>query len=330
MSLLLTHIQERVSKSVTHASDVGRRGHRHRRLPVPAHVHRRLVRRRRGLGVRSHDRAQQDLDHLRAAAQLRRQGAQHRRRQGRRSRTRTGSARSTRRTSTPSSPTSPPTTTSSRCIPRSSIPPEQWKAYLEDRQGAIVGTRWPRSTAGRSATRSRCAARSIPATGTSTCAPSTTSTSKRRRRVDDVVPLEVPQREAARGAQGPASASSSSRSTTAPQSAAIGAGASTRTFANSPAETRTESEKAFQLEFLSMASALIERHPDHLVRRARHPDADPRQHDGDGDARAHHRVRGHARHRLSVRGTSSAWCSAKASSSRSSARRSAWRWRRRS
>ena len=48
------------------------------------------------------------------------------------------------------------------------LPPDERKAFLRDRKGAIVGRKLADRTAGRSATRSRCAARSIPGTWTFT------------------------------------------------------------------------------------------------------------------------------------------------------------------
>ncbi len=135
---------------------------------------------------------------------------------------------------------------------------EERKAFLADRKGAIVGRKLADSTAGRSATRSRCAARSTPGTWTFKLrgiydgADATTDTSTMYfhwgllnetikkiypRRADQTGVFIVQLRDPQRGGRGVA---------------AIDA-----TFRNSLAETLTETEKAFQLGFVAMAETIL-------------------------------------------------------------------------
>ena len=178
--ILRPHLQERVPQPAADAAHVGGRGDRHRRLPLLAHLHRRpgtpASRGRRTDRVIVRNKISITFDRCRSTTSTRCATSSATRA---RSRTRTGSARSIPRTSTASSPTSPPIDDVFKMYPEVEIEPEQWKAYMEDRAGrhrrAAPG-REVRLEGRRQDVRSR--APSIPATGTSTCAPSTQSNAR--------------------------------------------------------------------------------------------------------------------------------------------------------
>ena len=315
MTFFVLIVKSAVPQPAAHAAHVGGRGHRHRRLPVPAHLHRRLVRRRRRRGHRSRwscATRSRSSSRCRSPTSTRCSNVAGRER---RLPARTGSAASIQGRAQLLRQVRRRRPTSSRCTPRSMIKPEQLQGLsARIAQGAIVGDapgREVRLEGGRPDP--PAAATSIPATGTSTCAASTSrtrapSTSQTmffhwkylnekqiEARKDQVGLIVVQVNDAVavdrRSAQ-------RDRRDCSP----------TRWPRRAPRARRRSSSS-----FISMASALIERDSRHLDRGARHPHADPGQHAGDGDARAHHRVRGHARHRLSAVAHRRHWCSAKAS-----------------
>jgi putative ABC transport system permease protein len=142
-----------------------------------------------------------------------------------------------------------------KMYPEIAIAPDQWKAYLEDRQGAIIGSHLSEKYGWKLGDRITLRGTIFPGDWDFNVRVIYESHGKS---VDDATMFfhwkylneKLPERQKDKvglifvRVDNPA------------QSNAIGA-AIDKSFANSLAETRTESEKAFQLEFLSMASAII-------------------------------------------------------------------------
>ncbi|MGZ3425313.1 MAG: ABC transporter permease [Polyangia bacterium] len=142
-----------------------------------------------------------------------------------------------------------------KMYPEIVIPPDQWQAYVQDRQGAIVGVRLAAKYGWKLGDRVTLRGTIYPGDYDFNVRALYTSTSKavdessmwfhwkyfndkQPDRIKDRVGLIL------------------TKVNDGSQSAAVGQMID-KEFANSPAETRTESEKEFQLEFLSMAGALL-------------------------------------------------------------------------
>jgi putative ABC transport system permease protein len=142
-----------------------------------------------------------------------------------------------------------------KMYPEIVIPPDQWQAYVQDRQGAIVGTRLAAKYGWKLGDRITLRGTIYPGDWDYNVRAIYTSTS---RAVDEsslwfhwkYFNEKLP--EARKDHVGLIMVKVNDGS----QSAAVGQ-LIDKEFANSPAETRTESEKQFQLEFLSMAGMLL-------------------------------------------------------------------------
>ena len=142
-----------------------------------------------------------------------------------------------------------------KMYPEIAIPPDQWKAYVEDRQGAIIGSHLAEKYGWKLGDRITLRGTIYPGNWDYNVRAIYESHGKS---VDDATMFfhwkyfneKIPER--LRDKVGLILI----RVDNPAQSTAIGA-AIDKSFANSLAETRTESEKAFQLEFISMASAVI-------------------------------------------------------------------------
>lgn len=142
-----------------------------------------------------------------------------------------------------------------KMYPEIVIPPDQWRSYVEDRQGTIVGRRLAAKYGWKLGDRITLRGTIYPGDWTFNVRAIYNSTSRavdesslwfhwkyfneslEERRKDHVGLIMVKVNDGA-------------------QSAAVGQMID-KAFASSPAETRTESEKQFQLEFLSMAGMLL-------------------------------------------------------------------------
>ena len=135
---------------------------------------------------------------------------------------------------------------------------DERKAFATDRTGAIAGRGSPSCTAGRSVTRSRCAARSTRARGRSRCAASTTAPTSGTDQstfffhfdyLNEAIKKIYPRRGDQTGVF--------IVQLKDPQQAAEVSEAIDATFRNSLAETLTETEKAFQLGFVAMTETIL-------------------------------------------------------------------------
>jgi putative ABC transport system permease protein len=142
-----------------------------------------------------------------------------------------------------------------KMYPEIVIPPDQWKSYLEDRQGAVVGVHLAEKYGWKLGDKITLRGTIYPGDWDFNVRAIYHSTS---RAVDESSMwfqwkyFNEKLSEARKDHVGLIITKVSDGSV----STAVGQ-AIDKEFANSPAETRTESEKQFQLEFLSMASALI-------------------------------------------------------------------------
>jgi putative ABC transport system permease protein len=142
-----------------------------------------------------------------------------------------------------------------KMYPEIVIPPDQWKSYLEDRQGAVVGVHLAEKYGWKIGDKITLRGTIYPGDWDFNVRAIYHSTS---RAVDEASMwfqwkyFNEKLSEARKDHVGLIITKVSDGSV----STAVGQ-AIDKEFANSPAETRTESEKQFQLEFLSMASALI-------------------------------------------------------------------------
>lgn len=142
-----------------------------------------------------------------------------------------------------------------KMYPEIVIPPDQWKAYLEDRQGAVVGVRLAAKYGWNLGDKVVLRGTIYPGDWEFHVRAIYHSTSKaidessmwfHWKYINDALPERM------RDQVGLiiTKVNDASQSTGVAQ-------AIDKSFASSPAETRTESEKQFQLEFLSMASAIL-------------------------------------------------------------------------
>ncbi|MDB4971407.1 MAG: transporter, rane protein [Myxococcales bacterium] len=142
-----------------------------------------------------------------------------------------------------------------KMYPEIVIPPDQWKAYAEDRMGAIIGSHLAEKYGWKVGDKITLRGTIYPGDYDMNVRAIYTSTS---RAVDEATMwfhwkyFNERQSETRKDHVGLIIIKVNDAS----QSTAVGQ-AIDKTFASSAAETRTESEKQFQLEFLSMASALI-------------------------------------------------------------------------
>jgi putative ABC transport system permease protein len=142
-----------------------------------------------------------------------------------------------------------------KMYPEIVIPKDQWEAYVQDRQGAVVGTRLAAKYGWKLGDKVTLRGTIYPGDWDFNVRAIYTSTSKA---VDEssmwfhwkYMNESLPERRKDNVGLIITKVNDGSQSTAVGQ-------AIDRAFASSPAETRTESEKQFQLEFLSMAGALL-------------------------------------------------------------------------
>ena len=294
MFVPLLILAQRVPAQAAHAAHDRRHRRRDRRLRPAAHGRRRLVRGRQCELERAARHAQRDLA----------------RRSRCRSPTRRRSARSTacsavswanwfggvyitERNFFPQFAIDARDATST-CIPSSCSRRRSARRSSPTARARSSGASSPTSTAGRWATRSRCAARSIPGTWKfiaarhlrrrRTRAPTSRRCSFHWDYLNETIKKRYPRRGDQTGVfivqlQRPGRRRPRCR-------AAIDA-----TFKNSLAETLTETEKAFQLGFVAMTEAILLAIQAVSLRRHRHHHGGDGQHDGDDRARAQRRIR---------------------------------------
>ena len=177
------------------------------------------------------------------------------------------------------------------------LPEDQKKAWLADRTGAIVGADTAKQFGWKVGDKCRSTAPSTAgptaARGSSPSTASTTRTSKGADKTQLLLPLRLP---ATRRSRDQRHATIGQLVRPPHQRSATGRRRSRRRldamFANSPSETKTDTEKAFVADFAKQVGDIGQiMMCDRRRWRLHHP-AGRRQHHGAGDARAHQRARG--------------------------------------